>query len=98
MRVQVDHHSTKEAAKQKIDSEATKLLEGFGSQLSNVAQSWTDDTMSLSFTAYNFNLRGQIEVTASQVIVEVGLPPLAQLFEGQATQAIEGKLTKFFPE
>ena len=97
MRIQVDHHSTKEAAKQKIDSEATRPLEGFGAQLSNVAHSWTDDTLDVSFTAYNFNLRGQIEVTASQVIVEVGLPPVVQLFEGQATQAIEGKLANFFP-
>ena len=97
MRIQVDHHSTQEAAKQKIESEATKLLEGFGSQLTRLAHSWNGDTMDISFTVFNFDLRGKIEVTSSQVIVDIELPLMARVFEGDARQAVQGKLTEFFP-
>ncbi|MFQ6028156.1 MAG: polyhydroxyalkanoic acid system family protein [Dehalococcoidia bacterium] len=97
MQVQIPHHSTKEAAKQKIESGAEKLLGEFGSEVSNVAHSWNGDTMNLSFRTHGFNIKGRVEVTSSHVIVDVGMPLLARPFENKARLAVGDKLAEFFP-
>ena len=53
--------------------------------------------MDFSFDALASSFRGTVNVTESEVVVDMGLPFLARLREGSIRSQIEQKLCVYFP-
>ena len=97
MRVAVPHHTTKESASKTIETEIRQLLAEFGPRIINPTHAWRGDVMDFSFDAQGGSFSGTVNVTKSEVVVDMGLPFLARLLQGSIRSQIEQKLRLFFP-
>ncbi len=97
MKVQRAHMMTGETARGEVERALPGLLQEFGSDVSDVTHVWSGDSMNFSFRARRLSIKGRIDVTDSQVVIEVSLPILARPFEGRIRSATERKLKQIFP-
>jgi Putative polyhydroxyalkanoic acid system protein (PHA_gran_rgn). len=96
MRVSVPHNTTKEAAKKKLQALADQLLREHGHRIEDVDQQWQGDQLLVSMKARGFNVKGMVEVTDSDVIVDGKLPLIAKPFESKIKSTIEKEGQKIF--
>ena len=96
MKVQRAHMMTGETARGEIERALPGLLQEFGSDVSGVTHEWRGNSMNFSFRARGLRLKGRIDVTDSQVVIDVSLPLIARPFEGRIRSATERKLKQIF--
>ncbi len=80
-----------------IEAELGQLLTEFGPQVTNPVHAWRGDVMDFSFDALASSFRGTVNVTESEVVVDMGLPFLARLLQGSIRSQIEQELRLLFP-
>ncbi len=97
MKVQRAHMMPGETARGEVEQALPGLLQEFGSDVSDVTHVWRENSMNFSFRARGLRIKGRIDVTDSQVIIEVSFPILARPFEGRIRSATERKLKQIFP-
>ena len=98
MRVVRPHHMTRSDAKDWIGSQLQGLLSQFGSSVSGATHAWRGDTMDFSFTvSLAGRIKGTIEVTDTDFLMNVPLGFLQRMFEGKARAAIERWLDENLP-
>jgi hypothetical protein len=95
MRIAVSHHTTKEKARKQLDKKLTSLLNQFGSS-GDFEHSWSGDTLSFKGKARGFSLKGTVEVTDTEVIIEGKLPMLAIPFEPKIREAVKREADSMF--
>ena len=83
MKVSFPHGTTKALALEVLMTHSSKLLARFGSEASELKQEWQDDKLIFSFKARGFPISGVLSVEEEQLELEVELPMLARLMEGQ---------------
>jgi hypothetical protein len=90
MTVIVPHNSTQQAAIEKLDGAANKLLAGAGNASIKIAdqmKSWDGPKMNFSFTAkvgfISVPLAGTVTVDNQNVTLECDLPPMVKNFVGE---------------
>ncbi len=88
---------TADTARGEVERALPGLLQEFGSDVSDVTHVWSGDCMNFSFRTRGLSIKGRIDVTDSQLIIEVSLPILARPFEGRIRSATERKLKQIFP-
>jgi putative polyhydroxyalkanoate system protein len=96
MRVTVPHRTTKEAAKKKLQTLAEQMLREHGHRIEDVDQRWEGDQLFVSMKARGFNVKGTVEVTDTDVIVDGKLPLIAKPFESKIKSTIEKEGQKVF--
>ncbi len=87
---------TAENARDKVERALPGLLQEFGSDVSDITHVWSGDSMNFSFRARGLSINGRIDVTDSQVVIEVSLPLIARPFEGRIRSATERQLKQIF--
>lgn len=101
MRVSVSHNKTKQEAMRTVNEAADQVLRPGATgllQISDVQKSWAASTMTFSLTAsfavMRSVIKGSIEVTDKDVIIECDLPQLLTRFvpEEKIRSGIEGKI------
>lgn len=100
MRITVSHNRTKEQVKATVDRSFDNLFRGIGGiplQITNEQRSWSGDTLSFSFDAklglLNAPIKGTVEVTDRDVIVDADLGLLEKLLPAARTRpAMEEKI------
>ena len=83
MKVSFPHGTTKATALEVLMAHSSKLLARFGSEASDLRQEWQENKLTFSFKARGFPVSGVSSVEDEQVELEVELPMLARLMEGQ---------------
>jgi vacuolar-type H+-ATPase subunit B/Vma2 len=96
MKVSREHGVTKEEASHKLDGFLEEVLKEYGSRVSEHNHEWTDDTMRFSGKASGFSVSGTVQVTDTTVTIDVGLPMMARIFEGQLRGRVDGVLDSLF--
>lgn len=94
MKVTSEHGLTKQDAIERLDAFLARMQQEYSGQLSEVEQAWHDDSLEFSFRARGMKLSGNMTVTSTAVIVEVGLPLLARVFEGELQRRLKEGLDK----
>jgi putative polyhydroxyalkanoate system protein len=94
MRVVRDHGTTTQGAKDAVDKLLPGVLEQFGSSVSDPQGAWDGDTYRFSFQAMGFGIKGTLQVTDTQVVLDAKLPLLARAFEGTIRSNVESELDR----
>ena len=92
MRIEKDHGMAKQGAKDTVDTLLPTLVERHGDSMSSPTGAWRGDVFEFSFVARGFSIKGTLEVTDIQVILDARLPFLARPFEGMIRSNIEREL------
>jgi hypothetical protein len=95
LRIIRPHNVSKQELRDKIESELTGLLAGFGDAVSDIQQSWQGDMMRFSFRARGMKIKGTLLVADAEVVLDVDLPFMAKLFEGTIRDEAEKWLEEF---
>ena len=96
MRVAVPHHTTKDMARSRVEQKVGQLLGQFGDKADELEHEWNGDTLTFGGKARGMSVRGTLEVTGAEVIVDGKLPFLAKPFEGRIREALERELAALF--
>ena len=87
--VTIPHQLSKADAKLRIDELINRLQQQYGGSVSQIEQSWTNDTLAFSLTASGISLSGHVYVEDNSVRVEVPVPWALAMFAGSIKKQIE---------
>ena len=96
MRIAVPHHTTPGRARQIVDKRLKTLEKQYGHKADDFGYEWDGNTLHLSAKAKGLSLKGTLEITADEVIVDGKLPLLAKPFEGRIRQTVEMEAESMF--
>jgi hypothetical protein len=96
MKVCIPHRTTKDKALEQLKAHSSKLMARFGSEVSGLQQEWHENQMTFSFTARGFSITGMLMVADEQVDLEINLPMLARLMEGQIRDRVTESIQEIF--
>jgi len=96
MRIAIPHHTTRAAARLRVDGRLADLLGQFGDRAEDLSHEWRGDTLHFRGKARGMTVEGTLEVTDSEVILESKLPFIARPFESRIRQSIEQEAEKMF--
>ena len=91
MQVTYEHHSTRAEVRSKIEAAIADALEPgspYAKYTKRVTYAWNGDKIDFSLQALRSTIKGYVEITDTEVVVEVGLPRLLRAFEGKAKSRI----------
>lgn len=92
MKVSVPHNLGEGEAVKRVSGLITELKNQFGSQVSDVRESWDGNRGIFSFRAMGMSVDGELSVLPSKVEVEGNLPLAALPFKGTIESTIRNKL------
>jgi len=90
----VDNPLGKEKARSALEDLLARVTEKYGDQVSQLEQSWEDDTLNFSMTTYGFKITGTLVIGEEQVKLEGELPFAAAMFKGKIEGSIRNELEK----
>ena len=82
MKVTARHRTSKQLAKEIVESQVPRLVERFGQSVSNPTYRWQEDTLTFRFQAVGADLKGTLEVTETELVLDMSIPFRFKLFEG----------------
>ncbi len=88
----VPHNLTQEDAASRIKNLISSLQAQYGSQISDLNESWTGTTGNFSFKMMGLQVSGWLDIAASAVTMEGELPFAAIPFKGQIENTIRQQL------
>ena len=97
MKVSYGHHSTRDAVRAKLESAIEKALDLSGGQIQNIDYAWEGDRLNFSFVAVGKFIKGNAQVTDSEISIDIGLPFMFRPFEGKVKSRILQALDEMFP-
>lgn len=80
--ISIDHSLGEEEALERIKGMLAQVKENYGSQVSDLEETWTDNGGSFSFKAMGFKISGDLTVTDSKVLIDAEYPWAAKPFQG----------------
>ena len=86
---------TQQAAKELLDGSLPVLAEQLSSSIPNHSFAWQGDVLNFSFRARGFDIKGTLEITDTDAVLEVNLPFAARLFESTIRSKFERGLDAF---
>ena len=92
--IAVPHQLGQQQATDRLKELLAKIKERYGSQVSDLQETWADNVLNFAFKTYGFNIQGQLAVSPSDVKIDGQLPFAAMMFKGKIEQAIRDELTK----
>lgn len=96
MKISVPHHTTKENARRIVEQRLASLQQQYGNQADDFDHSWTGDTLYLAAKARGIHVKGTVEITDSEVIIDGKLPLLAMPFESRIRHTVEKEAESMF--
>jgi putative polyhydroxyalkanoate system protein len=96
MRIEVEHHTTREKARQIIEKKMEELERQYGQHADSVEKNWAGDLLNFVFKAKGMTGKGTLEVTDTGVIVDGKLPLLAKPFESRIKSTVEREAAEMF--
>jgi hypothetical protein len=92
--VNVPHALSQQEARSRLERFAEMLENKFQNQVSELQQSWENDTLNFHFKTYGFPLSGGITVGESELSCAGELPFSAVMFRGKIESAIREELER----
>ena len=89
MRIAIEHHTTKEKAKKIVESRLKNAERQYGHMAADFDYEWHGYTLHLKAKAKGLSVKGTVEITDTDVIVDGKIPLLAKPFESKIRHAVE---------
>ena len=96
MRIAVEHNTTREDARRKVEQRLGSLLAQFGGHAEDMRHDWIGDTLTFKGKARGMTVEGSVEVTDAAVIIDGKLPFLAMPFESKIREAVKKEADQMF--
>lgn len=96
MRVSVEHKTTKDIARAKIEQRLHSLLGQFGHKAEELEHEWSGDMLHFRGKARGLKVEGTVEVTNQEVIIAGRLPLIAMPFESKIREAVRREADQMF--
>jgi putative polyhydroxyalkanoate system protein len=96
MRIAIPHHTTRANARRIIEQKLSQVEQHYGHYASDIEQQWVGDTLNLSAKAKGFQIKGTLDITDTEVILEGKLPLMAKMFEGRIKSTVEKEGAELF--
>jgi len=96
MRIAVEHNTTREEARKRVEQRLGSLLGQFGHQADDLHHEWTGDTLYFKGKAKGLSVSGTVEITDAAMIVDTKLPFIAMPFEGRIREAVQKEADQMF--
>jgi hypothetical protein len=96
MQIAVPHHTTRAKARVLVEQKLGALLGQFGQHAQEMEHEWTGDTLRFRGKAKGMKLDGSVDVTDSEVILDMKLPFMALPFEGRIKETAQKELAGMF--
>ena len=91
LKMKVPHGLAQPEALTRIKNLLNTLKREQNDKISNVKESWTDESGNFQFTAQGFNIAGVIHVHPSSIDINADVPFAVSLFKGKIKKLIEEK-------
>lgn len=92
MKIEVEHHLSREEARQRIEELIEKLRVQYKDELQDLAVEWTDYRAHIRIQARGYSTAGNLSVTETTVELDFYLPFLLQVFGKKIRSLVEGRL------
>ena len=89
LKLSIPHDLSREEALTRIKNLFSKLRVEQKDKISNVTESWENETGKFEFSVSGFNLKGVINVQPSTIDIDAQVPMAVSLFAGKIKQVIE---------
>jgi putative polyhydroxyalkanoate system protein len=96
MKVTVEHNTTKDIARAKIEQRLHSLLGQFGHKADELEHEWYGDTLNFKGKAKGLKVEGTVEITNAEVIIDGKLPFIAMPFESRIKEAVQKEADQMF--
>lgn len=96
MHIAVEHKTTKDIARAKIEQKLHALLGQFGHKAEELEHEWLGDTLRFRGKAKGMKVEGTVEVTSDEVIIDGKLPLVAMMFESRIKEAVRKEADQMF--
>lgn len=97
MRIAVEHKTSREIARRKVENRLGQLLSQFGGHADDLHHEWFGDTLRFKGKAKGLSVEGTVEVTDAAVVIDSKLPLVAKMFEGRIREAVQREADAMFP-
>jgi hypothetical protein len=71
-----------------------RVREKYQDQVSDLKQSWNENTLTFGFSTYGFKVSGDVVVEPSEVRLDAQIPFAAMMFKGKIENALRDALAK----
>jgi len=92
--LEVPHQIGREGAIERLSAFLEKVRKRYGSQVSNLEESWENNCLTFSFRTYGFDIKGTVEIAEDTVRLSGELPFAAMMFRGRIEQTIREELER----
>lgn len=89
MKIEIPHQHNKEEAKNRIKKLLDGLKEKFAGKITNVNETWNENSGVFGFTMGPFSTSGTIDVKEKAVEINLDIPFIASLYKNQIRSVIE---------
>ena len=96
MRIAIEHHTTRAKARKIVEQKLCEAEKHYGHYATDFDWEWQGDTLHVSGKAKGMTLKGTLEITETDVIVDGKLPLLAKPFESRIRHAVEREAEAIF--
>ncbi len=96
MRIAVPHNTTREKARKVVESRLKTLHSQYGHYANDLDHNWQGDTLHVAFKAKGMSIKGTIEVTDTDVILDGKVPLIAKPFESRIRSTVEREAEAMF--
>lgn len=94
----IPHDLTQAEARQRLQTGLTDLRSKFGDKATAIHEQWTDNRLDFAVTAMNQSITGRVDVTPSDVKVEVDLPWMLAMLAGKFKGRVEEEARKMLED
>ena len=92
MTIQVEHHLSKEVARQRIAELIEHYRQEYKNDLQNLVVDWTEDKAHIRLQARGYSTAGTLEVKDSVVNLDFYMPFLLQVFSKKIKSIIQERI------
>src|SRR5215212_8986189 len=96
MRIAVPHNTTRAKARKIVEDRLKNLHNQYGHHADSIDHAWQGDLLNVSFKAKGMTVKGTLEITDSDVIIDGKIPLLVKPFESRIRSTVEREAEEMF--
>jgi hypothetical protein len=94
LKLEFPHNLGQEVAVDRLKTLLSKVKNKYQDQVSDLQESWADNTLTFGFSTYGFKIGGNVVVEPNQVKLDGQIPFAAMMFKGKIESALRDQLAK----
>jgi hypothetical protein len=94
LKLEFPHNLGQQEAIDRLKTLLTKVKNKYQDQVTDLQESWTDNTLNFGFSTYGFKINGNVVVEPNEVKLDGQIPFAAMIFKGKIESALRDQLTK----